>query len=120
MRAWVYLLGTALLAGALVTPALIVMVLGGGSFDDALFVVLAALMIVSALAVVTLRDIIRCGLAMIVCFSGGASSSPVSRVASERCDDVCSMNPSMPDRRLIGSVPAVEVPAADAGGKEST
>jgi NADH:ubiquinone oxidoreductase subunit 6 (subunit J) len=69
MRAWVYLIGTALLAGVLVTPALIVMVLGGGSIDDALFVVLAALMIVSGLAVVTLRDIIRCGLAMIVCFS---------------------------------------------------
>jgi NADH:ubiquinone oxidoreductase subunit 6 (subunit J) len=68
MRAWRYILGPALLAGALVTPALIVMVLGGGSFDDALFVVLAALLIVSALAVVTLRDIIRCGLAMIVCF----------------------------------------------------
>ena len=69
MGAWKYLIGAALLAGVLVTPALIVMVLGGGSFDDALFVVLAALLIVSALAVVTLRDIIRCGLAMIVCFS---------------------------------------------------
>jgi NADH:ubiquinone oxidoreductase subunit 6 (subunit J) len=69
MGAWKYLLGAALLAGVLVTPALIVMVLGGGSLDDAQFVVLAALLIVSALAVVTLRDIIRCGLAMIVCFS---------------------------------------------------
>jgi NADH:ubiquinone oxidoreductase subunit 6 (subunit J) len=69
MGAWKYLLGVALLAGILVTPALIVMVLGGGSLDDALFVVLAALMLVSGLAVVTLRDIIRCGLAMIVCFS---------------------------------------------------
>ena len=69
MRAWQYLIGTALLAGILITPALIVMVLGGGTFDDALFVVLAALLIVSALAVVTLRDIIRCGLAMIVSFS---------------------------------------------------
>jgi NADH:ubiquinone oxidoreductase subunit 6 (subunit J) len=68
MRAWTYLLGTALLAGIIITPALIVMILGGGSLDDALFVVLAALMIVSGLAVVTLRDIIRCGLAMIVCF----------------------------------------------------
>jgi NADH:ubiquinone oxidoreductase subunit 6 (subunit J) len=69
MGAWKYLIGVALLAGILVTPALIVMVFGHGSFDDALFVVLAALLIVSALAVVTLRDIIRCGLAMIVCFS---------------------------------------------------
>jgi len=69
MRAWLYLLGTALLAGILLTPALIVVVLGHGSFDDALFVVLAPLLIVSGLAVVTMRDIIRCGLAMIVCFS---------------------------------------------------
>lgn len=68
MGAWKYLLGTAVLAAILLTPAVIVMGLGGGSFDDALFVVLAALMIVSGLAVVTLRDIIRCGLAMVVCF----------------------------------------------------
>jgi len=38
-------------------------------WDDVLFVALAALLIVSALAVVTLRDIIRCGLAMIVSFA---------------------------------------------------
>ena len=68
MGAWKYLIGTALLAGILLTPALIVMGPAGGSFDDALFVVLAALMLVSGLAVVTMRDIIRCGLAMIVCF----------------------------------------------------
>ena len=42
--------------------------LGGHSFDDALFAALATLMIASALMVVTMRDIIRCGLAMIVCF----------------------------------------------------
>lgn len=69
MGAWKYLLGTAAFAAILLTPGAIVMGLGGGSFDDALFVVLAALMLVSGLAVVTLRDIIRCGLAMIVCFS---------------------------------------------------
>jgi NADH-quinone oxidoreductase subunit J len=40
----------------------------GGSFDDATFAALATLMLVSALAVVTMRDIIRCGLAMIVSF----------------------------------------------------
>jgi NADH-quinone oxidoreductase subunit J len=38
-------------------------------WDDLLFVSLAALLIVSALLVVTLRDIIRCGLAMIVSFA---------------------------------------------------
>jgi len=41
----------------------------GISWDDALFVVLAATMLGSALLVVTLRDIIRCGLALIVCFA---------------------------------------------------
>ena len=38
-------------------------------WDDLLFIALAALLIVSALLVVTLRDIIRCGLAMIVSFA---------------------------------------------------
>jgi NADH:ubiquinone oxidoreductase subunit 6 (subunit J) len=69
MGAWKYIVGPVVLAGILLTPALIIVGLGGGSFDDALFVMLAALMLVSGLAVVTMRDIIRCGLAMIVCFS---------------------------------------------------
>ena len=67
MRAWLYLLSAAVAAAVATTPALIV-VLGGGSVDDALFAVLATVMIVAALAVVTMRDIIRCGLAMIVSF----------------------------------------------------
>src|SRR5205814_10224716 len=37
-------------------------------WDDILFLILAAIMIGSALLVLTLRDIIRCGLAMMVCF----------------------------------------------------
>ena len=37
-------------------------------WDDILFVVLAAMLLGSAILTVTLRDIIRCGLAMIVCF----------------------------------------------------
>jgi NADH-quinone oxidoreductase subunit J len=37
-------------------------------WDDALFVLLAGTMLASGLAVVTMRDIIRCGLAMMVCF----------------------------------------------------
>src|SRR3982751_1660129 len=36
--------------------------------DDIVFFVLAEILIGSALLVVTMRDIIRCGLAMIVCF----------------------------------------------------
>ena len=35
---------------------------------DALFVIFAGTMLLAALLVVTMRDIIRCGLAMIVCF----------------------------------------------------
>jgi NADH-quinone oxidoreductase subunit J len=40
----------------------------GIKWDDVLFFLFAATMIVSGLLVVTMRDIIRCGLAMIVCF----------------------------------------------------
>jgi NADH:ubiquinone oxidoreductase subunit 6 (subunit J) len=41
----------------------------GIPWSDALFVLLAGVMIFSALLVVTLRDIIRCGLALISCFA---------------------------------------------------
>ena len=41
----------------------------GIPWDDLLFVLLAGTMLVAGLAVVTLRDIIRCGLAMMVCFA---------------------------------------------------
>jgi NADH:ubiquinone oxidoreductase subunit 6 (subunit J) len=40
----------------------------GLPWDDVLFVILAGTMLLSGLLVVTLRDIIRCGLAMMVCF----------------------------------------------------
>lgn len=40
----------------------------GQDWADALFWIFAAVMIGSGLLVVTMRDIIRCGLAMIVCF----------------------------------------------------
>lgn len=67
MRAWLYLLAAAL-AGAIVSGPAVLVVLFGGSVDDALLAALATLMLVAGLAVVTMRDIIRCGLAMIVCF----------------------------------------------------
>jgi len=41
----------------------------GIGWDDLLFLVLVAVMLGSALLVVTMRDIIRCGLAMIVSFA---------------------------------------------------
>jgi NADH:ubiquinone oxidoreductase subunit 6 (subunit J) len=68
MRAWLYLLAAAVAGAVITTPGLLVYVVAGGTVDDALFASLATLMLVSGLAVVTMRDIIRCGLAMIVCF----------------------------------------------------
>ncbi len=67
MRAWLYLLAAAIAGAVIVVPAALVLLLGG-RFDDATFAALATLMLVAALAVVTMRDIIRCGLAMIVAF----------------------------------------------------
>jgi len=54
--------------GAVAGIAAIMLVLLGQDWEDALFWILAAVMLGSALLVVTMRDIIRCGLAMIVCF----------------------------------------------------
>ena len=68
MRAWLYLLAAAIAGAIVTTPALFVLILLGGTFNDALVAGLATLMLASAIAVVTMRDIIRCGLAMIVCF----------------------------------------------------
>jgi NADH:ubiquinone oxidoreductase subunit 6 (subunit J) len=68
MRAWLYLIAAAVAGAIITTPALFVLILLGGSFDDALVAGLATLMLASGVAVVTMRDIIRCGLAMIVCF----------------------------------------------------
>jgi NADH:ubiquinone oxidoreductase subunit 6 (subunit J) len=68
MRAWLYLLAAAVAVGVVTTPAIIVFIFGGQNVDDALLTSFATLMLVAGLAVVTMRDIIRCGLAMIVCF----------------------------------------------------
>jgi NADH:ubiquinone oxidoreductase subunit 6 (subunit J) len=54
--------------GAVAGVAAIMLVLLGQDWEDALFWMLAAVMLGSGLLVVTMRDIIRCGLAMIVCF----------------------------------------------------
>jgi NADH:ubiquinone oxidoreductase subunit 6 (subunit J) len=68
MRAWLYLIAAGIAGAIVTTPAIVVLILMGGSFDDALVASLATLMLAAGLAVVTMRDIIRCGLAMIVCF----------------------------------------------------
>src|SRR4029078_12772326 len=44
-------------------------------WDDVLFVLLAGTMLASGLAVVVMKDIIRCGLAMMVCFGALAAIS---------------------------------------------
>jgi NADH:ubiquinone oxidoreductase subunit 6 (subunit J) len=68
MRAWLYLIGGLVAFGVVATPGLAVMVFFGGGSDDVMLASLATLMLVAGIAVVTMRDIIRCGLAMIVCF----------------------------------------------------
>jgi NADH:ubiquinone oxidoreductase subunit 6 (subunit J) len=65
-------LGSILLAliviGTVLGIAALMIVALGQDWEDALFWILAAVMIGAGLLVVTMRDIIRCGLAMIVCF----------------------------------------------------
>ena len=70
-----YLIAAAVAGAIITTPALIVLILMGGSFNDALVAGLATLMLGGGIAVVTMRDIIRCGLAMIVCFLRSPAST---------------------------------------------
>ena len=67
MRAWLYLIAAAIAAGIVATPA-VLLFLVGGTPDDAALGSLVVLMLVAGIAVVSMKDIIRCGLAMIVCF----------------------------------------------------
>jgi NADH-quinone oxidoreductase subunit J len=57
-----------LIMGAVFGVAGLMLVALNQDWEDVLLWILAAIMIVSGLLVVTMRDIIRCGLAMIVCF----------------------------------------------------
>ena len=54
--------------GAVLGVAALMLVVLGQDWDDALLWIFSAVMIGAGLLVVTMRDIIRCGLAMIVCF----------------------------------------------------
>ena len=60
-------LGLAVL-GVVTGIAALMLLFLGQDWEDALFWIFAAVMIGAAFLVVTMRDIIRCGLAMIVCF----------------------------------------------------
>jgi NADH-quinone oxidoreductase subunit J len=63
------LLAILVVGGGLGTTPFLLVVLGVlADWEDGLFLLLAAVMLGSGLLVVTMRDIIRCGLAMIVCF----------------------------------------------------
>jgi NADH:ubiquinone oxidoreductase subunit 6 (subunit J) len=74
-----YIIVTALVLGALVTLPLLIaalIVVGepllgvtGWEWRDFLFALFGVILLVAGIAVVTMRDIIRCGLAMIVCFA---------------------------------------------------
>ena len=57
-----------LIMGAVLGIAVLMLLALGQDWQDALLWILAAVMIGSGLLVVTMRDIIRCGLAMMVCF----------------------------------------------------
>jgi NADH-quinone oxidoreductase subunit J len=59
---------TLIVMSAVLGIAVLMLLLLGQDWADALFWVLAAVMIGAGFLVVTMRDIIRCGLAMIVCF----------------------------------------------------
>jgi NADH-quinone oxidoreductase subunit J len=61
------LFGLAVMGAVLGIAALMLVVLGQ-DWGDALLWIFAAVMLGSGLLVVTMKDIIRCGLAMIVCF----------------------------------------------------
>jgi NADH:ubiquinone oxidoreductase subunit 6 (subunit J) len=59
--------------GAVLGIAVLMLLVLGQDWEDALFWILASIMLGSGLLVVTMRDIIRCGLAMIVCFGALAA-----------------------------------------------
>jgi NADH-quinone oxidoreductase subunit J len=54
--------------GAVLGIAAVMMIFLGQDWADALFWIFASIMLGAGLLVVTMKDIIRCGLAMIVCF----------------------------------------------------
>jgi NADH-quinone oxidoreductase subunit J len=98
--------------GAVLGVAAVMLVFLGQDWEDALFWILAAVMLGSGLLVVTMRDIIRCGLAMIVCFGALAGiyvliGSPLIGAAQAGAAAVASI--------VIAVVVALAVSATDWG-----
>ena len=68
-RSLVTILGSLMALGALIGLPIGLAIIGVLRWnEDVLFFILAEVMLISGLLVVTMRDIIRCGLAMMVCF----------------------------------------------------
>jgi len=68
-RSLVTILGSLMALGALIGLPIGLAIVGVLRWnEDVLFFILAEVMLISGLLVVTMRDIIRCGLAMMVCF----------------------------------------------------
>ena len=57
-----------IILGTVTSVAAIMLLFLGQDWEDALFWILSCVMIIAGLLVVLMKDIIRCGLAMIVCF----------------------------------------------------
>ena len=74
MRRLVPILFGLVLLGIVTGVAAVMLLFLGQDWADALLFLFASVMIGSALLVVTMRDIIRCGLAMIVCFGWRGST----------------------------------------------
>ena len=62
------ILAALVVMGLVFGVAVLMLVFMGQDWADALFWILASLTVLAGLLVVTMKDIIRCGLAMIVCF----------------------------------------------------
>ena len=94
----------------------------GFGWDDLLFMGLAAVMIGAALLVVTMRDIIRCGLAMIVCFAAlaglyvlaGATVVAAAQVVTDEQLNAWYVVPSVFDPAVPKAVAAAVAAAAEA------
>ena len=78
-----------LVMGAVLGIAALLLVVLHQDWEDALLWILAAIMLISGLLVVTMRDIIRCGLAMIVCFMALAGIyGTVSYAVAQRTNEI--------------------------------
>ena len=99
--------------GMVTGVAVLMLLFLGQDWDDALFWILSAIMVIAGLLVVTMRDIIRCGLAMIVCF-GSLAGIYVLLVVQTRSFGLSGLiTPSLDEM----TVARTEVPAGQRVGR---